>query len=103
MLLLPPVVGYARHVLLPPIVGYARHALLPPIVGYVSVCRPYEASVFETTIRVVGGMLAAFDLSNDRMFIVRSDPGIPTFCDCCAQFIWLLAVLFQAEIRADPL
>ena len=40
--------------------------------GHVSVCRPYEASVFETTIRVVGGMLAAFELSNDRMFIVRS-------------------------------
>lgn len=65
--------------------------LLPPIVGCVSVCRPYEASVFETTIRVVGGMLAAFELSNDRMFIVRSGPkgllhavtAVPTSQGCC--------------------
>ena len=56
----------------------ATDHLLPPIAGYVSVCRPYEASVFETTIRVVGGMLAAFDLSNDRMFIVRFGPGTPS-------------------------
>ncbi|KAL3145318.1 hypothetical protein ABBQ38_001578 [Trebouxia sp. C0009 RCD-2024] len=35
--------------------------------------RPYEASVFETTIRVVGGMLSAYELSQDRMFITRAE------------------------------
>jgi len=35
-------------------------------------CRPYEASVFETTIRIVGGMLAAYELSQDHMYIDRS-------------------------------
>ena len=64
------------------------------MVGCVSVCRPYEASVFETTIRVVGGMLAAFELTNDRMFVVRSAPRIPTFSPCRAHFTGLLLLLF---------
>ena len=33
--------------------------------------RAYDASVFETTIRVLGGMLTAFELSNDRIFLTR--------------------------------
>ncbi|MCL7049661.1 hypothetical protein MKW94_030705 [Papaver nudicaule] len=32
----------------------------------------YEASVFETTIRVVGGLLSAFDLSGDKMFLEKA-------------------------------
>ncbi|DBB13854.1 TPA: hypothetical protein ACH3X3_000846 [Trebouxia sp. C0006] len=35
--------------------------------------RPYEASVFETTIRIVGGMLAAYELSQDHMYIDRCE------------------------------
>jgi len=31
--------------------------------------KPYEASVFETVIRIVGGFIAAYDLSGDRMFV----------------------------------
>ena len=27
--------------------------------------------MFETTIRVLGGMLTAYELSNDRMFLTR--------------------------------
>ena len=41
-------------------------------VRILNACRPYEASLFETTIRVVGGMLAAYELSNDYMYIERS-------------------------------
>ncbi|KAM6588971.1 hypothetical protein CsatA_011576 [Cannabis sativa] len=32
----------------------------------------YEASVFETTIRVVGGLLSAYDLSNDQLFLDKA-------------------------------
>ncbi|XP_057967780.1 mannosyl-oligosaccharide 1,2-alpha-mannosidase MNS1-like [Malania oleifera] len=32
----------------------------------------YDASVFETTIRVVGGLLSAYDLSNDKMFLEKA-------------------------------
>ncbi|KAF1001693.1 mannosyl-oligosaccharide 1,2-alpha-mannosidase MNS1-like [Apium graveolens] len=32
----------------------------------------YDASVFETTIRVVGGLLSAFDLSGDKMFLGKA-------------------------------
>lgn len=32
----------------------------------------YEASVFETTIRVVGGLLSAYDLSGDKVFLVKA-------------------------------
>ncbi|XP_050218260.1 mannosyl-oligosaccharide 1,2-alpha-mannosidase MNS1-like [Mercurialis annua] len=32
----------------------------------------YEASVFETTIRVVGGLLSAYDLSGDKVFLEKS-------------------------------
>ncbi|KAF6155642.1 hypothetical protein GIB67_034737 [Kingdonia uniflora] len=32
----------------------------------------YEASVFETTIRVVGGLLSAFDLSGDKVFLEKA-------------------------------
>ncbi|KAJ3693456.1 hypothetical protein LUZ60_008936 [Juncus effusus] len=34
--------------------------------------KDYEASVFETTIRVVGGLLSAYDLSNDEMFLEKA-------------------------------
>ena len=34
-------------------------------------CRAYDASVFETTIRVLGGMLTAYELSNDQIFLTR--------------------------------
>lgn len=33
--------------------------------------RAYDASVFETTIRVLGGMLTAYELSNDQIFLTR--------------------------------
>lgn len=33
--------------------------------------RNYEASVFETTIRVVGGLIAAHDLSGDEMYLAK--------------------------------
>ncbi|XP_062109946.1 mannosyl-oligosaccharide 1,2-alpha-mannosidase MNS1-like [Humulus lupulus] len=32
----------------------------------------YEASVFETTIRVVGGLLSAYDLSEDELFLDKA-------------------------------
>ncbi|XP_047327383.1 mannosyl-oligosaccharide 1,2-alpha-mannosidase MNS1 [Impatiens glandulifera] len=32
----------------------------------------YDASVFETTIRVVGGLLSAYDLSSDKMFLDKA-------------------------------
>ncbi|CAA7394604.1 unnamed protein product [Spirodela intermedia] len=34
--------------------------------------RDYEASVFETTIRVVGGLLSAYDLSEDKIFLEKA-------------------------------
>jgi Glycosyl hydrolase family 47 len=34
-------------------------------------CSDHDSSVFETTIRVVGGLLAAHDLSGDAMFARR--------------------------------
>ena len=35
-------------------------------------CRFYDASVFETIIRVLGGMLTAHELSGDAGFLTRS-------------------------------
>ena len=35
------------------------------------VCRFYDASVFETCIRVLGGMLTAHELSGDAAFLTR--------------------------------
>ncbi|XVF47609.1 hypothetical protein PTKIN_Ptkin03bG0123700 [Pterospermum kingtungense] len=34
--------------------------------------KDYEASVFETTIRIVGGLLSAFDLSGDDIFLQKA-------------------------------
>ncbi|XP_057454036.1 mannosyl-oligosaccharide 1,2-alpha-mannosidase MNS1 [Lotus japonicus] len=34
--------------------------------------KDYEASVFETTIRVVGGLLSAYDLSGDKVFLTKA-------------------------------
>ncbi|KAF1898663.1 hypothetical protein Lal_00023672 [Lupinus albus] len=34
--------------------------------------KDYEASVFETTIRVVGGLLSAYDLSGDKVFLEKA-------------------------------
>ncbi|CAL9009420.1 unnamed protein product [Prunus brigantina] len=34
--------------------------------------KDYEASVFETTIRVVGGLLSAYDLSEDKVFLDKA-------------------------------
>ncbi|CAO2189197.1 unnamed protein product [Urochloa humidicola] len=34
--------------------------------------KDYEASVFETTIRVVGGLLSAYDLSDDKIFLEKA-------------------------------
>ncbi|XP_044496804.1 mannosyl-oligosaccharide 1,2-alpha-mannosidase MNS1-like [Mangifera indica] len=34
--------------------------------------KDYEASVFETTIRVVGGLLSAYDLSQDKVFLEKA-------------------------------
>ncbi|KAK9757135.1 hypothetical protein RND81_01G142700 [Saponaria officinalis] len=34
--------------------------------------KEYDASVFETTIRVVGGLLSAYDLSNDKIFLEKA-------------------------------
>ncbi|KAI4329443.1 hypothetical protein L6164_021707 [Bauhinia variegata] len=34
--------------------------------------KDYEASVFETTIRVVGGLLSAYDLSGDKLFLNKA-------------------------------
>jgi mannosyl-oligosaccharide alpha-1,2-mannosidase len=39
--------------------------------GGASACRDYDASVFETTIRILGGLLSAYDLSGDRVFLTR--------------------------------
>lgn len=38
--------------------------------------RNHDSSVFETTIRVVGGLLAAYDLSGDAMFARRWAIGL---------------------------
>ena len=37
-------------------------------------CRFYDASVFETIIRVLGGMLTAHELSGDAGFLTRCGP-----------------------------
>lgn len=42
-------------------------------------CRFYEASVFETTIRVVGGILTAHELSGDDAFLRRYLPSYLPF------------------------
>ncbi|KAL6662100.1 hypothetical protein ACP70R_001484 [Stipagrostis hirtigluma subsp. patula] len=34
--------------------------------------KDYEASVFETTIRIVGGLLSAYDLSTDKIFLEKA-------------------------------
>ncbi|KAF3672994.1 Mannosyl-oligosaccharide 1,2-alpha-mannosidase MNS2 [Capsicum annuum] len=34
--------------------------------------KDYDASVFETTIRVVGGLLSAYDLSGDKLFLDKA-------------------------------
>ncbi|KAB1204297.1 Mannosyl-oligosaccharide 1,2-alpha-mannosidase MNS1 [Morella rubra] len=34
--------------------------------------KDYEASVFETTIRVLGGLLSAYDLSGDKVFLEKA-------------------------------
>lgn len=34
--------------------------------------KSYDASVFETTIRVVGGLLSAYDLSGDKVFLEKA-------------------------------
>lgn len=34
--------------------------------------KDYDASVFETTIRVVGGLLSAYDLSHDKVFLDKA-------------------------------
>ncbi|KAI4331152.1 hypothetical protein MLD38_029367 [Melastoma candidum] len=34
--------------------------------------KDYDASVFETTIRVVGGLLSAYDLSKDEIFLTKA-------------------------------
>lgn len=34
--------------------------------------KDYDASVFETTIRVVGGLLSAYDLSQDKVFLEKA-------------------------------
>ncbi|KAL1197415.1 Mannosyl-oligosaccharide 1,2-alpha-mannosidase MNS2 [Cardamine amara subsp. amara] len=34
--------------------------------------KEYEASMFETTIRVVGGLLSAYDLSGDKIFLEKA-------------------------------
>jgi mannosyl-oligosaccharide alpha-1,2-mannosidase len=34
--------------------------------------KDYDASMFETTIRVVGGLLSAYDLSGDKMFLEKA-------------------------------
>lgn len=37
--------------------------------GYKAWCRGGNVSVFETTIRILGGLLSAFQLSGDRVFL----------------------------------
>ncbi|OAY81363.1 Mannosyl-oligosaccharide 1,2-alpha-mannosidase MNS1 [Ananas comosus] len=39
---------------------------------HVNFNKDYEASVFETTIRVVGGLLSAYDLSGDGVFLEKA-------------------------------
>ncbi|AQK43716.1 Mannosyl-oligosaccharide 12-alpha-mannosidase MNS1, partial [Zea mays] len=34
--------------------------------------KDYDASVFETTIRVVGGLLSSYDLSGDKVFLDKA-------------------------------
>ena len=34
--------------------------------------KPAKLSLFETTIRIVGGLLSAYDLSEDRMFLGKA-------------------------------
>ncbi|KAL9256242.1 Mannosyl-oligosaccharide 1,2-alpha-mannosidase MNS1-like protein [Drosera capensis] len=42
------------------------------IVNSLDFNKDYDASVFETTIRVVGGLLSAYDLSNDKVFLEKA-------------------------------
>lgn len=43
-------------------------------------CRFYDASVFETIIRILGGMLTAHELSGDAGFLTRCSSAVPCFC-----------------------
>lgn len=43
-------------------------------------CRFYDASVFETIIRILGGMLTAYELSGDAGFLTRCSSMVPSSC-----------------------
>ena len=50
----------------------ARHGRLSlPRAQSLCLCRDHESSVFETTIRVLGGLMAAHDLTGDAMYTAR--------------------------------
>ncbi|GAB2233707.1 hypothetical protein Droror1_Dr00002936 [Drosera rotundifolia] len=42
------------------------------IVNSLNFNKDYDVSVFETTIRVVGGLLSTYDLSNDKVFLEKT-------------------------------
>lgn len=42
------------------------------VANVLSFDKNYDASVFETTIRVVGGLLSAYDLSGDKVFLEKA-------------------------------
>lgn len=46
-----------------------------------------EVSAFETTIRAVGGMLAAYDLSEDKLFL---DKAMDLVNRCVCAYVWLM-------------
>ena len=60
-------------------------------------CRLYEASVFETTIRVVGGILTAHELTGDPEFLKRQAPLSPIVWHDTSDFTSMQGLAGTAE------
>ena len=68
-----------------------------------------DVNLFECTIRVLGGMLSAYHLSHDRLFLEKAVNLASNYCKClCAYFIAfgmfcrliLVIVYFRLSLRS---
>ena len=72
-----------------------------------------DINLFESTIRVLGGLLSAYDLSHDRMFLAKvrtralCSCGVVPMCrvrvDAVLASTFLVLVMLQAQTVADQL
>lgn len=58
--------------------GRVMHATCPTDESPRLLRRNFDASVFETTIRVVGGLLSAHDLTGEAIFLQKCPPPPPS-------------------------